>query len=107
MRKLVALLLALMLALPVVYSFSIASASEGPVMAQDAGEGEDAEEGAEGQDDPATQTGADEEGEAAVEEGPVWTLQMAWITLAMLALMLGAIAAAYHRFVAQRRKQGV
>ena len=114
MRRSVALLLALMLALPLVSSMTVASASEGVLLAQEGGEDQEGAgsgeegEGSEGQDDPAAETGGEgEEGEAAVEEGPVWTLQMAWITIAMLLLIFVAIGAAYYRFVAQRRKQGI
>ncbi|MGI8774600.1 MAG: hypothetical protein ACR2KQ_06250 [Actinomycetota bacterium] len=124
MRRSVALLLALVLALPISLSMAGTAVADGPVLAQDTGEesdtgdteseestgsGGESDEDPEGQDDPATETGVDEgqEGEAAVEEGPVWTYQMAWIAIGLLVLMGLAIARAYHHFVAQRRKSGI
>lgn len=109
MRRSVALLLALLLALPLALAVPGSAAAGGTVLAQDTGEeSTGSEDDSEGQGDPATQTGTDEgqEGEAAVEEGPVWTYQMAWISIGLLLLMGLAIARAYHHFVAQRRRSG-
>ena len=47
-----------------------------------------------------------EEGGASAETGPPWTYQMARIALVLLALTLLAVAFAYYRFVAVRRREG-
>lgn len=62
--------------------------------------------GQEGQDQPEAETGA-EEGqteEAAEEEGPPWTYQMARLSLVLLALLALGIGAAYYRFVVMRQR---
>ena len=68
------------------------------------------EEESEGQDqggqDPETETGADEgETEGVAEEtGPPWTYQMAWMGLALMAVLALGIALAYYRFVMKRQR---
>ena len=96
-----------------------AAASPTLVLAQeqggDAGVGEEATQGGEeqgegtgGQDESEAETGAGEgETEGATETGPVWTYQMARITLALLVLLLGAIGLLYWRLIARRRRRGL
>ena len=61
----------------------------------------------EGQGDVETESGVEEgEGEeAAEEEGPQWTYQMARITLALMLFVLVGIGLLYWRLVAQRQKR--
>ena len=70
---------------------------------------EGGEEEGEGQSDPDAETGAGEgeDAPAVEEEGPVWTLQMAWITIGLLVLMAIGVAAAYYKLVVQRQRAGV
>ena len=65
----------------------------------DAGEGE-------GQSDADAETGAGEgeTGEAATEEGPPWTYQMARIAIALLVLVAGALGLLYYRLIVQRSR---
>jgi hypothetical protein len=128
MRMRLALPLALVLAGPFLFALPAMAAGTGevvlaqqpggdqedpgdPVDEGDAGDmGEELEQGeGEGQDDPDTQTGAgeDEQTEAEPEEGPVWTYQMARISLVLLALMLLATGLAYHKLVTKRQRTGV
>lgn len=69
--------------------------------------GEELGEEGPGARDPEAETdpGAGEEG-GAVEEGPVWTYQMARIGLVMVLLLLAGVAFTYWAFVARRQKVG-
>ena len=125
MRVRLATLLALVLiALPVTTILGVATAGAATggrvVLAQegvdesDESQGgettEEGVEGGEGQSDPDAETGADEEENAPPaeeEEGPVWTLQMAWITIALLVFLLIGVALAYYKLVVQRQRAGV
>jgi hypothetical protein len=59
-----------------------------------------------GDEKAGTKKGADEgqAEDAAEEEGPPWTYQMARISLALLALLALAIGGAYYRFVVMRQR---
>ena len=112
MRSRLMLLFSLVL---VVTSAFIVSAPFAPaggqnvVVAQEDGGGGDEGSGeGDGQGDPEAETGAGEgqTEEVAEETGPPWTYQMAWITLALLALMGIGLVVLYYRLVVQRRKSG-
>jgi hypothetical protein len=64
------------------------------------------QEGEEGQGDADAETGAGEEETegGATETGPPWTYQMAWISLAGLALLLLACGYLYWKLVVVRRR---
>lgn len=81
-----------------------------PVDDTDARQGSEQQAGddGEGQGDPDAQSGAGEgeQGEATVEEGPVWTYQMARLGLVLLLLIGLGIGLAYYKLVAQRQRAG-
>jgi hypothetical protein len=123
MRTKTVVLLVLMLIVAAVTPGATAGAGE-RVFAQqgdeaDTGDPTGAEEEAEGQEgqggdgegagEPEAETGAGEgeQEEAAEEEGPLWTYQMARILLVLLVLMLLGIGGAYWNFVAKRQRQGI
>lgn len=132
MRRRLVVLLALGLVLGAVAAADAALASDGLVLSQEVGEGEEesdvgAEENTQqqeggvtggdegddqesgGQDEPEAETGAGagETGEAATETGPPWTYQMARMSLAALLLLGLAIGGAYYRFVVTRQRGAV
>jgi hypothetical protein len=122
MRVRLATLLALVLiALPATHLISVAAAGAGTggqiFLAQENVDESDESQGGEagnegegeGQSEPEAETGAGEgeEAPAAEEEGPVWTLQMAWITLALLLFMGIGVALAYYKLVVQRQRAGL
>lgn len=115
MRSRLAMVLSLLLvASALAFAAPAAHASDGGVvLAQENVTEQDESEGGEtgggdgeGQSDPDAETGAGE-GEQATEPeetGPPWTYQMAWITLALLALLGLGLVVLYYRLIAQRRK---
>ena len=87
------------------------AATDGLVLAQDTGEdaqvegGEGQDTEGEGQSDPDAESGVNEgQTEEVAEEGPPWTYQMAWITMALLFFLAIGLVVLYYRLVAQRRK---
>ncbi len=122
MRPRLALLLALVLVLSLSAFGATAAADERVVLAQtdttdedepavgeeEEVEGEESQTGEEGTD-PATETGAGEEATepAEPEVGPIWTYQMAKISIALFVLMLLAMGGAYYRFVHKRQQEGI
>lgn len=125
MRTRLAILLALVLAVPIALVPALSARAEVKVFAQSDTTGEDepivgeeeATEGEEtgsegdesGQGEPEAETGAGEgeTGDAAEEVGPIWTYQMAKIVIALLVLMALAIAGAYYQFVVKRQREGI
>ena len=112
MRSRLAIVLSLVLLLGCFVSVGAPSASATITLAQQPGEdaetqgGETGDEDGAGQSDPDAETGADDsqQEDAVVEEGPPWTYQMAWITIALLLLLGISLVLLYYRLVAQRRK---
>lgn len=110
MTALMVALLALFAAAPSAAAFQLVPIAQGDEQPEEQDvQGEDAEEG-EGQSDPEAETdpGSEGEGDAAVEEtGPLWTYQMAWITLGGLVLLFLATGLLYWRLVVVRTRRGM
>ncbi|HYI45585.1 MAG TPA: hypothetical protein VE174_09055 [Actinomycetota bacterium] len=72
----------------------------------DTEEGEADDSGGEGQDDPAAETGADEEAPVEEETGPPWTYQMARMSIGLILLLAIGMALLYRRLIGGRQKTG-
>ena len=83
-----------------------ALAAQDPTGPEDEAEGQEGQGGAgEGQGTAEAETGAGGQTEGGTSAtGPPWTYQMARLALVLLAVLAGAIALAYYRFVAKRQR---
>lgn len=104
MRSRLALLLALALAVPVVFFPAVSAQASGHiVIAQEEGE----EEPSPAPTDGAEEESGGQEAGSAEETGPLWTYQMSRIGLVLLVLLLLGVAGAYRNFVHKRAKEGI
>jgi len=97
-------LLAVLMVVVILPAISMRAAWAAPTWAQE--QQEDEEEGDGGEREVESEVGTEEgqSEEAAEEEGPPWTYQMARISLALLAFLALAIGGAYYRFVVMRQR---
>ena len=104
------LLLAVLCAALLPASTAVAAPRHQIVLAQeeetDTEEGESSDSGGEGQDDPEAETGADEEAPVEEETGPVWTYQMARMSVGLILLLGVGMALLYRRLIGGRQKTG-
>jgi hypothetical protein len=91
MRARLAILPVLLLAVVVLFPAPVAGASPGHRISLS-------------QADPAEQTDKETTQEATPEPGPLWTYQMAWMSFALLLVVLLGAGFWYYRFVVTRQR---